>query len=252
LAKGTALALIPGVAIWLAWWSFRVGSVRLFVRYGTIAALSFLLGGGWLYAWRAVDYGNPFVKNMELAEFQFEQTESYEGLASYVPRPLGLMRVPLLDETTVSSLPTQLYARLWFDYEPYLIGNASGLVPWARAAYLLGVVPSALIILGFFWMAMRIRDQATWAVVLVFFLANLGLIVSHTITYRVYSAMKATYIMPSIIALGCAVSLAVQESVLRLSQSWRRAVDVVLVLAGGYFVAQIVWIVLSGPGHPGL
>ena len=252
LAKGTALALVPGVAVWLAWWSFRVGSVRLFVRYGTITALSFLLGGGWLYAWRTVDYGNPFVKNMELAEFQFEQTESYEGLASFLPRPLGLMRVPLLDEATVSSLPTQLYARLWFDYEPYLTGNASDIVPWARAAYLLGVVPSALIILGFLWMAKRIKNQATWAMVLVLFLANLGLVVSHTVTYRVYSAMKATYLIPSIIALGCALALALQESVSCLSLAWRRAVDMVLILAGGYFVAQIVWIVLSGPGHPGL
>jgi 4-amino-4-deoxy-L-arabinose transferase-like glycosyltransferase len=252
LSKGTGLALIPGVAFWVAWWSLRAHSLNRFAKYAVVTLISFLVGGGWLYVWRTADYGNPFMKNMELEEFQFEQTESYEGLTSFVPRPVGLMRVPLLDQTTVSSLPTQLYARLWFDYEPYIVGNAEGLVPWARGAYLFGAIPSALIVLGFFWMGKRIRSNVAWGMLLAFFLTNLLLVVVHTITYRVYSAMKATYLLPSVAALACALSLGVRECLVRAVPRWRRVGDLLLTLAGVYFLAHIIWIVLSGPGHHGL
>lgn len=250
LAKGTALALVPAVGVWIVWWSIRTKSLRVFAASAGILVVTFVLGGGWLYIWRAVEYGNPFIKNMEV--FQFEQAEAYEGLRSFLPLPLTLLRVPLLDHVTAGSIPTQLYARLWFDYEPWLAGNACNLVPWARAAYLLGALPTIFMLIGFWYMVRHARSEPLGSFLVVLFLASVGLVVAHTISYRVYSSIKTTYLLPSLAALGYALSVGLRETMRLIPGRMRHVIDVLLIAAGVEFVVQIVWIVLSGPGHPGL
>jgi hypothetical protein len=250
LAKGTALALVPPIGVWIAWWSMKTRDFGLLSRYVAIAMLAFVAGGGWLYVWRATEYGNPFIKNMEV--FGFEQAEAYEGLRSFLPLPVTLLRVPLLDQVTAGSIPTQLYARTWFDYEPWLVGNAVDLVRWARAAYLLGALPTILMLIGFGSMTRRIKSEPVGLFLLVLFVASVGLVVSHTVTYRVYSSIKATYLLPALGAFGYAFALGLQESMQRLPRKLRTIVSVLLIAAGVEYAAQIMWIVLSGPGHPGL
>jgi 4-amino-4-deoxy-L-arabinose transferase-like glycosyltransferase len=250
LAKGTALALVPAVGAWLLWWSVRTRSMRVFATYTGIVLLSFVVGGGWVYVWRALEYGNPFIKNMEI--FQFEQAEAYEGLRSFLPLPVTLLRVPLLDQVTAGSIPTQLYARTWFDYEPWLAGNASNLLPWARAAYLLGALPTILMLIGLWYMIRNVGEQPFGFFLAVLLLASVGLVVAHTISYRVYSSMKTTYLLPALASVAFAVSIGLQESMRKLPKPLRSGLSVMLIAAGVEFVVQILWIILSGPGHPGL
>jgi len=250
LAKGTALCLVPALGMWLLWWWREEGDTVGFMKRLAILSVGFMIGGGWHYLWRAVEYGNPFIKNMEV--FTLIQEKGYTGIESFWPRPLALLKVPLLDQVTAGSIPTQLYARTWFDYEPWLSGGAAGITTWARVAYLLGAVPSLLIVFGLFTMVKRSLGEPKYLVLFVLFLSSITLVVVHSMTYRIYSSMKATYVLPSMAAVVVAFGIGTSEILRIMPSGWRSVIKGVLWLAAIGYVLQIVWIIVSVPGHPGL
>lgn len=251
-SKGTALVLAPAVGTWILWWAFRERRPLLFMQQVVVFGLAFVVAGGWIYLWRWIEYGDPFIKNMEF--FGLEQEPGYMGLVSFLPRPISLMRIPFLDQVTATSLPTQVYARLWFDYEMWVAGNANRAeaVVWARGMYILGLVPTALMLWGFVVMAGRAVREPRYLVFCLLLLLSLVLVVSHSMHYRVYSSMKATYMLPGIAALGLAFGLGIERAMALRSRGVRLGIVVACVLCGLGIVGQMIWVVASGPGHPGL
>jgi len=250
LAKGTALCLVPALGMWLLWWWREEGDTAGFMKRLAILSLAFMIGGGWHYLWRALEYGNPFIKNMEV--FTLVQEKGYTGIVSFLPKPMALLKVPLLDQVTAGSIPTQLYARTWFDYEPWLVGGTAGINAWARVAYLLGVVPALLIAYGLFTMVKRSFSEPKHLVLLMLFLSSIVLVVIHSMTYRIYSSMKTTYILPSMAAAAVAFGIGTSEALRRIPSGWGSVLKCALWLAAIGYVLQIVWIIVSVPGHPGL
>lgn len=250
--KGTALIVIPAVGVWLAWWGIKTRDLRFFIRHGCIFAIFTFLFGGWIFIQRWLEYGNPLIKNMEI--FGLQQEPGYLGLISFLPKPITLMRIPFLDIATGTSIPTQVYARIWFDYELYLAGLAerNQTLVWARFMYIAGVVPTTIIVVGIYSLIRDLGKDPRWVAMLVLIASGCFIVISHSIQYPVYSSMKATYLLPSLGALGIAFGRGYELLQTRSSAWLRRSVRIACVICMIGIVSHLVWLMVAGPGHHGL
>jgi|GEM_PF-3139355 len=250
--KGTSLIVIPAVGVWLVWWGIKTRDAGFLIRHGCTFAICTTLFGGWIFIQRWLEYGNPLIKNMEI--FGLEQEPGYIGLVSFLPKPITLMRIPFLDIATGISIPTQVYARIWFDYELYLAGLAerSQSLFWARFMYVAGFVPTVIIIVGMYTFIRDVRRDPRWGAMFVLIASGCFIVISHSIQYPVYSSMKATYLLPSLGAMGIAFGRG-YDLVQTRSPMWlRKSVFIACVVCIVGIVSHLVWLMAAGPGHHGL
>lgn len=120
----------------------------------------------------------------------------------------ALFHDPLLSEATKSSLPTQLFARLWFDHEPrFVVQDTSTLVAAGRLAYSFGLIwtIAAILITGYYGLyragsrllaAVKLSPSAMAPLVLISLLFLLVPLVQ-TLRLPYFSSMKAIFYLPA-------------------------------------------------------
>ncbi|TDI76222.1 MAG: hypothetical protein E2O87_00605 [Bacteroidetes bacterium] len=154
LVKGTFLAFLPVLIALVVVIQFRQKAdlKHHLVALGMFASIALALGS-YKYIENTVNYGKPFVGRDEMGhEWVALQQGTYQGLKSIVDvNVIKLARHPSLSEYTKHSLPLLLYGTFWYSHIPESNFQATRRYPLSLlpgAIYLLGVVPTLLIVLG--------------------------------------------------------------------------------------------------------
>ncbi len=154
LTKGTFLAFVPVLLALVVMTLFRqkAGVKQHLVALGIFSSIALTLGS-YKYIDNTMNYGRPFVGRDEMGhEWVALQQGTYQGLKSiFDVNVIKLARHPSLSEQTKHSLPLLLYGTFWYSHIPESNFQATRRYPLSLlpgAIYLLGVVPTLLIVLG--------------------------------------------------------------------------------------------------------
>jgi hypothetical protein len=133
-------------------------------------------------------------------------------LADYLAFPPAAILAPVKEAPgMLRSVPGLLYASTWADgHGQFLPARSRPVLTAAAVSALLGLVPSAIAALGAFQIVRHRRTYASAAPLLAFALLLLAAFLAQTWAVPVYSAVKASYLLPALLpaALALAVGLA--------------------------------------------
>jgi len=153
LTKAAFLAFVLPLClfVWLNGRERAVAHAQIVQRL-LIFAIAATVLGVYKYAEQFVLFGNPFVSNLDLADWVKDQRPTWIGISSLLDINLvKLMIHPVVGSHTVHSYPLMTYASFWYAFIPESTFMSNLIVPLNRigsAIYLLALVPTALIISG--------------------------------------------------------------------------------------------------------
>jgi hypothetical protein len=177
-------------------------------------------------------------------------------------RFVDLMQNPYLSEKTSASFNTEIFARIFFDYEWRFLSpqaNCANLV--GQVAYVFGSIWVLFFVVLFVLRVRKlIRDSNYWSGLNAFFIISLVVLVLYalvpfvqTMRFPYFSSMKATFFLPGVIVFLTLVG----RYLMKKSSEW---LDYSLILVnlsfGFYFVLSIYNVLplslnqLSGPLWP--
>jgi Flp pilus assembly protein TadD len=204
--------LVAAVAI-------RTRSVRSVARTAGIPFLVCVAVAGWFFYRNYQNFGHPVVGSYDPASgFRWWQDPGYADAGQFV-RFGGVLDAPFY--TVFQGLPDGLYSTFWGD------GGWGGGVrgwrpPWnyplMTAGYLLALIPTLLIVVGFAAMVVEWarRPTAERGLILALPVAAAGAIAYQYVQYPFYCHIKAYYALPAII---CACAFAGRGFALLTSRS---------------------------------
>jgi hypothetical protein len=181
-----------------------------------ILALLVLALGCVKYFQNAVLYGRPFVSNLDFNPgWLAGQQGTYRGLSSiFDVNIFKLIRTPILDESTVHSIPLVLYGTFWYQYIPEsnFRGNLSpGPRMIGRFMDLVGVLPALVLAIGVIAVPLRLLEDRRPALpraaagtllrsfAAAAFAANLALLLYELSLFDNWSTLQARSLFPSIL-----------------------------------------------------
>lgn len=257
------------------------------VLAGGAAMIMFaLLVGAWPYARNARLCGSPFVSNYDLLPHAiWHQPPGRVSDVSFTSFRLGaVMDHPWLHITTVDSFWTQIYAEAWFDsgttmtlyhYHPFArhISRAwsndekspmerfvdqlsweSDVTPASelaagRALLALGLIPTALMLVGLVVGMARISRSFPIGLLAVNLLANLAIPVFQTIRQPHFSSMKATFCIGALASGAVLVAFGAEALGWRRRRWLRGAVVVNFTLLGVVLAMHLVHVAFFPPDY---
>jgi hypothetical protein len=163
-----------------------------------------------------VNFRSPMITGLDprfRIRFASEHADTYRGAASYLDFNIfRLVPEPVLSKATYGSYPVIFYATFWYQYIPEsnFIGNRSRPSMYLGSAiYLLGIVPTAVFLVGL-WASLRAKAGGAVAlarIVSVLLMLCAGLMfVPAIVKYHVWSIAQARYLFPAM--FGCLVTFA--------------------------------------------
>lgn len=132
------------------------------------------------------------------------------GVSFFDFRFFELLRNPTFSPETLDSLWTELFARLWFDYEPKFLSPTEPAALIAVLTYGAGLVVALLWILGFLAAARSWRGSLERLPLLVVQLAYLAVPLLQTLRFPYYSSMKAMFLLPAAALATVFLSLGIE------------------------------------------
>lgn len=167
LSKGTLLAFVPVLVGLVASVGWRQSQTPRQVWGATLLMLTIaVVVGGYKFAENLIHFGRPIVHNMDFRPaWMLKQLGTYRGASSLYDFDLAaLLRHPFVGAATNTKIPVLLYATFWYAYVPVESSLRAawdfGLPQVPRAAYVAGLLPTALMVLGVVTTAWR---TARWA-----------------------------------------------------------------------------------------
>jgi hypothetical protein len=237
--KFTFLAFIVPVVVvlWVASHREGLGMRRTVAMLASLILIVALLGS-YKFVANAQVTGNPLASNIDLWPWAARQRPTWVGPATVLDMNLTkLLRNPIVSEETVHSYPLMLYASYWYEYFPdstFRSNTKPGLNVLGSLIYLCAMVPTALIIVGFWaivkrsarWLGRESLDEsaarrATHGVeilALLMLAMNLALIVSVGWRHDVYSVFNSRLLFPAYFAFLVSLARGIDWS----ASHWRR------------------------------
>ena len=201
-----ALILLPPAALFIA--RAAAGGHRRSHVYAAaaLAALSFALALA-DEGTRISDTGIILASNQDFFDWAQDQKPGDLSLVSFADfKPRALWDEPVLSPSTVASFWTELFARLWYDYEPKFLPSSEITHSTARAAYAAGLCVCLLWLTGFIRCVFQ-WIRAPWRLpVLVLHIGFLAVPILQAIRFPVFSSMKATFILPACVVAAVCLS----------------------------------------------
>jgi hypothetical protein len=201
--SGLIVAVLP-VAL-VIWWERersrrQPGGARdrgRLVRGFAWLALGFaIVGADELYGFS--ETGHLLVSNQHFYDWPSVQGPGSVGAVSLLDlRLIRLLHHPTLSPETLDSFWTELFARLWFDYEPKFLTDTGPARAVAAASYCSGFVVLLLWILGLALALWRWRAAFERLVLIALQLAFIAVPLVQTLRFPYYSSMKATFFLPA-------------------------------------------------------
>ena len=202
---GLLVALLPisiGLYCFLRKWNFKF---TLFVLMLCLTIIS--VNSYFIYS----ETGKFIISNQHFFDYAIsQQPGSIDKVEFFTFRFFSLISDPFISNTTLCSLPTELFARTYFDYEwRFLSPAVFGSYFIGRIAYLWGFFWSVLFV---YWLFKHIRILkiqklgfvflSLFAVMGFFFLVP----VIQTVRFPYFSSMKAMFILPALLMLSVCLS----------------------------------------------
>lgn len=145
--------------------------------------------------WRS---GHWLVSNQHYFDWPSVQRPGSVEAASFLDlRWLALLREPTLGPATIDSFWTQLFAKLWFDYDPKFLVDTAGSRRLAAAWYGAGLLTSGVWAVG---VVVALRRWRSWPLAALGALQAAFVLVPllQTLRYPYFSSMKATFFLPAL------------------------------------------------------
>jgi hypothetical protein len=299
LAKqyGLVMILVGGAAAvgsLLLRWQEAIGQARrLAVRSVLVMVLSAALVGSWPYVRSYCLYGDPLASNTHLwpdAHGPGQPPGSARAISWLSFRPVALLAKPWVHARHVGSFWTEMYARMWFDYEGTLTRWHYG--PWkqyfvqiwsdrelslaqkwdrqlhwpdtvvdpvqanqARALYVLGALPTLVVLAGLWWSLGRAGSVFDELLLSLLFWMSLLPAVYQTLRFPSYSSMKFAFALTMLPALAVFFARSCQQI---RQRGWRWLAWVVAANVA-LLAVVVVWHILTvalfpaqyvGPAEP--
>ncbi|MGH0029571.1 MAG: hypothetical protein ACQGVC_07260 [Myxococcota bacterium] len=142
--------------------------------------------------------GHLLVSNQHYFDWPSVQRPGSLAAASFLDfRIVSLFREPTLHASTIDSFWTQLFAKLWFDYDPKFLVDTAATRRLAAGWYAVGLLLGAVWALGF-GVALRRWARSPLLALLVLQVAFLGVPLLQSLRFPYYSSMKATFFLPAL------------------------------------------------------
>lgn len=219
LVKQSGLVLAVPLAILLgARLIFNHNPLRLSIvstRFGILVVVACFADE----IWRFSHTGLVLASNQDFFAYAANQPPGRLGDVSFFTLDLaGLVKAPFLSDHTLSSFWTQIYGRLWFDYERrfYASGNISLVV--GSIIYILALP------LTLFLAASAVKFRAILArpflpaILALICLGFFAVPILQTIRFPYYSSMKAVFLTAGITPILCWVSFGASCIATKLSK----------------------------------
>ena len=144
------------------------------------------------------------VSNQHHFDYAHKQPPGDVGQVEFLSfRFYSLLKEPFISESTLQSLPTELFARIFFDYEwRYISPKIKGSYYIGLMSYLWGAFWMGLI---FYWVVSNFKIPKSNSKVMIYLcsLVLIGLFIMvpfiQTIRFPYFSSMKAMFILPGLI-----------------------------------------------------
>ena len=176
----------------LAEWRGRRG-----VRLAVLAIGLLAIGSEELYKTAAT--GRLLMSNQDYFDFPKVQAPgSVEAISFSDFRPVALLREPTRSPATIDSFWTEIFAKLWFDYDPKFLTGTERSRRVAAVSYAAGLAVSSIWGLGLVLAVMRWRGSIDRMALLALQVAYLVVPLIQTLRFPYYSSMKAAFLLPAL------------------------------------------------------
>lgn len=159
--------------------------------------------------WRSLEAHRFMASNQDLLGEPVYQEPGKLTEVSFVDFRLPQLLVePRLSSRTVSSFWTELFARVYFDYEPRYLPSTATTRWLARALYLVGLVLGVILLVGAIRSLALKHDRAIYRAMLMILVGFVLAPLIQTLRFPYFSSMKAVFVLPAVsvacvlIALG--------------------------------------------------
>ena len=242
LSKSTGLAVLAAAVLTMAGRARSVGppALRAALLSGAVGALVCAP----FYLWLVLETGSPRAvigggKPADAAGSEMSaQLPGERHLSDYFLFPEAMLAAPVKDAPgMLRSVPGLLYASTWADgHGQFLPVRARSVMLGASASAVLGLLPTGVAGIGAFVLARRPREHAWAAGPLVFAALLLGAFLVQTWVVPVYSAVKASYLLPALLPFAICLALGLASFRDRSRAALRAAL-----LAIGAFQVFLLW-----------
>jgi tetratricopeptide (TPR) repeat protein len=207
LTKATSLLLLPPVlgALIIKMSRERTALRRAIQKIG-VMLIAFAITGGWYYVWIWRHFRTPIVGNWERAlGFNWWQDPGFHTIGQYLRFGRALID-PLF--SGYNSFGDGIYSTLWGDGLGGGLSDMLSRTPWNYdlmvAGYWLGLIPTALIVLGAATATYRLirQSSAEWFLLIGFFAAIAVALTFMTLRVASYAQVKAFYGLSGLVPLG--------------------------------------------------
>lgn len=157
--------------------------------------------------WRFSSTGLILASNQDFFDYAVGQRPGRLSDVSFLNLDLiGLLKNPFLSEGTLASFWTEIYGRLWFDYERrfFTDGDASHIV--GPLIYVLALPIMAFLTASAFNLKAVLERTFLPAILLLICLGFFAVPILQTIRFPYYSSMKAVFVTAGITPILCLVS----------------------------------------------
>jgi hypothetical protein len=145
----------------------------------------------------------------------------------------GLLQEVFMGPQTLSSWWTELFARLWFDYERRFFPVANSAMALGRTMYALGLAAVLTVVGGLSARAWKRQFERRDVALLAILLGFLAVPLVQTLRYPVYSSMKAAFILPAAPIMGLALCWGIEGLGTTRAARWWSVLLVALLLVWG-------------------
>ena len=208
LTKSSALVAAPVILVVLAWheWTARALRPARRMLHLCVLVLVCIAICGWHYYRTAVHFGNPLLGNWDpRSGFNWWQQPGYRTMTAFAHFGQCLTR-PFY--SAFAGIPDGLYSTLWGD--GLFGGEADWRVrpPWnyelMSAGYLLALVPTIAVAMGFVSFLRGFWRQPSSASLLLLGIAMLAFValVYYALKVPSYASAKAFYVLPALVPLS--------------------------------------------------
>jgi hypothetical protein len=159
--------------------------------------------------WRWSINGIPLLSNQHFFNWAEQQPPGNTSIKTFTTFKLvELFRTPVLSNSTNNSFWTQIFGRIWFDYETRFLPTKEVALWAARAMFLLGLSIFPVLLLGLRCSFSKIPKQYAWGLLILVSGFTCAAIMQ-TIRFPFFSSMKAVFILPcvSVICIWIALGL---------------------------------------------
>jgi hypothetical protein len=210
LTKFTAIVVVGSTGCTLVLWGLLTRRYRPAIVHLSVVVACLFAVSGWFYVRNVATYGNPFQMSRDFfATKRIESTipTGQRTLSSYLTFDTAVLSHPsYANGPVLDNVWAGIYATAWFDahggwfFPSALYDSLAYRV--GRILMVLGLAPTILVAIGLFQGLRLARSREADAVLLPMLVTTacmLAMNVIYTFENRIFTAVKASYLLPAIV-----------------------------------------------------